>query len=236
MLVKSADSDFILGDFDRVNLGQCLKTSILVNILSETDIGSQWTHTLRNISNNQVITLVPTSPNFRFSRQSSDNTAFSHDFTKKRRCLYMYSSPCDRTVILNNKVIGLIPQNNGLPLINGYANRVKNHTSGIEGQKHAKFMPNLNKGYLQNFLLKEIRCLISLWLLCPFFNKIVNLVFFQSSCRLTAKLNGKYRVPIQPLSSPTYNFPIMDILCYKGTLVMTNKTTWTHHYHLKYMV
>lgn len=129
MLVKCADSDFIHGDFDRVNLGQCLKTSILVNILGETDVGSQWTYTLRNILNNQVMTLVPTSPNFRFSRQPSDNIAFFPDFTKKicYLCPYVYSSPCDRTVILNNKQALVLPlnlmhlRNNGLPLINGYA-------------------------------------------------------------------------------------------------------------------
>ena len=116
MLAQSADSDFIPGDFDRVNLGSCLKTSILVNVVGETDIRSQGTHALRNILNNQVTTLVPTSPNFRFSRKPSDNIAFSHDFTKKRHrlCPYMYSSPCDRTVILNNKVIGLIPQSDAL--------------------------------------------------------------------------------------------------------------------------
>jgi len=71
-------------------------------------------------------------------------------------------------------------RNNGLPLINGYANHVKNHTFGIEGQKHAKFMPNLNKEYLQNFLLKEILCLTPLWLLCSFFFFLNNeLSFFR---------------------------------------------------------
>jgi len=97
MLVKSADSDFIPGDFDRVNVGSCLKTSILVNVVGETDIHSQWIHALRNILNNQVMTLVPTSPNFRFSKKPSDNIGFSHDFTKKRHCLcpYVYSSPCE---------------------------------------------------------------------------------------------------------------------------------------------
>ena len=99
-------------------------------------------------------------------------------------------------------------RNNGLPLINGYANHVKNHTFGIEGQKHAKFMPNLNKEYLQNFLLKEILCLTPLWLLCSFFFFNNELSFFRVVVGSQQNWMGCTEFPCIPCPLPHTTFPL----------------------------